>query len=58
MNSLKDYEEPERMLLLAKIHHALWYNDQMFRVVLSMMDTAEINLPEAVFYPQTQQNGE
>jgi hypothetical protein len=56
MKSLRDYEEPERLLLLAKLHHALWYDDKMFRVVMNMMDIMEQGLPEAVFYPNSEHN--
>lgn len=56
MKSLRDYEEPERLLLLAKLHHALWYDDQMFGIVMNMMDRTEERLPEAVFYPKSEIN--
>jgi len=56
MKSLRDYEEPERLLLLAKLHHALWYDDKMFNIVMNMMDRTEERLPEAVFYPNSEHN--
>jgi hypothetical protein len=56
MKSLRDYEEPERMLLLAKLHHAIWYDDQMFNIIMNMVERTEQRLPEAVFYPKTEHN--
>ena len=51
ISSFAKLEEPERMLFIAQLHHAIWHDESMYLAVKSMMQVTEDKVPEAVFFP-------
>lgn len=51
ISSFAKIEEPERMVFIAKLHHAMWYNEALFKRVKYMLEHINDELPAAEYFP-------
>lgn len=47
--------EPDRMVFIAKLHHALWYDENLYKRIEYMIKLTEDKLPHADYFPETPQ---
>lgn len=43
--------EPDRMVFIAKLHHALWYDENLYKRIKYFIEHAESKLPHAEYFP-------
>lgn len=43
--------EPDRMVFIAKLHHALWYDENLYKRIKYFIENAENKLPPAEYFP-------
>lgn len=43
--------EPDRLIFIARINHAIWYDQKIYNEVKRMLDRTEEDLPEAQYFP-------
>lgn len=52
--TFKKLTEPERMLFIAKVHHALWYNDNLYHQFKKILNNIDNALPHAEYFCSNQ----
>lgn len=45
--------EPDRMVFIAKLHHALWYDENLYKRIKYIIEHTETKLPPADYFPET-----
>lgn len=50
LSELSQMDEPDRLIFLAKVHHAMWYNQAIYKRITDMIDALDKNLPEATYF--------
>jgi uncharacterized protein YecE (DUF72 family) len=53
ISSFARMSEPDRMVFVAKVHHAIWHDENIYQRVKSIVNNAEKNLPSAEYFPPT-----
>lgn len=53
ISSFAKMSEPDRMVFVAKVHHAIWHDEATYHRIKSMINNAEKNLPSAEYFPPT-----
>lgn len=53
ISSFARMQEPDRMVFVAKVHHAIWHNENLYQKVKAMIESAEDRLPSAEYFPPT-----
>ena len=53
ISSFAKMSEPDRMVFVAKVHHAIWHDENIYQRVKSIVNNAEKNLPSAEYFPPT-----
>lgn len=51
LSSFSELSEPDRLIFIAQINHAIWYDERVYRAVKDLIDRAENKLPEAQYFP-------
>jgi hypothetical protein len=55
ISSFAKMNEPDRMIFVAKVHHAIWHDEGLYQKLKQMIDAAENRLPSAEYFPPTHQ---
>lgn len=55
ISSFAKMEEPDRMLFIAQLHHAMWHDEAIYRTIDSIITRAEDRVPEAIYFPSEHQ---
>jgi len=55
ISSFARMSEPDRMVFIAKVHHAIWHDEDTYHRIKSMINNAEKNLPSAEYFSPTTQ---
>lgn len=50
ISSFAEMSEPDRMVFVAKVHHAIWHDEATYQRIKSMINNAEKNLPSAEYF--------
>jgi len=53
ISSFARMSEPDRMVFVAKVHHAIWHDENIYQRVKIIVSNAEKNLPSAEYFPPT-----
>ena len=53
ISSFAKMSEPDRMVFIAKVHHAIWHDENIYQRVKGIVNNAEKNLPSAEYFPPT-----
>lgn len=53
ISSFAKMQEPDRMVFIAKIHHAIWHRESIYQKVKAMIESAEEGLPSAEYFQPT-----
>jgi hypothetical protein len=53
ISSFARMSEPDRMVFVAKVHHAIWHDESTYQRIKNMINHAEKNLPSAEYFPPT-----
>lgn len=53
ISSFAKMSEPDRMVFVAKVHHAIWHNESVYNRIKAMIELAEDRLPSAEYFPPT-----
>ena len=53
ISSFAKMSEPDRMVFIAKVHHAIWHNESVYNRIKAMIELAEDRLPSAEYFPPT-----
>lgn len=48
-SSFAKMDEPDRMIFIAKLHHAIWHNENTYQKVQTIIELAQ-NLPAAEYF--------
>lgn len=51
ISTFAELPEPERMLFVARLHHALWYSEDVYVKIKIALERIEKGLPEAKYFP-------
>ena len=43
--------EPDRMVFIAKLHHVLWYDENLYKRIKYFIEHSEAKLPHAEYFP-------
>jgi hypothetical protein len=54
ISSFAKMSEPDRMVFIAKVHHAIWHDEATYQRIKSMINNAEKNLPSAEYFQPTE----
>lgn len=52
MNTFQSMTEQDRCLFIAKLHHAIWHDEQTFKLIQGCIDGAEGRIPKAEYFPK------
>jgi len=52
MNTFPSMTEQDRSLFIAKLHHAIWHDEQTFKLIQGCIEGAENRLPKAEYFPK------
>lgn len=55
ISSFAKMDEAERMLYIARLHHAIWHDEAVFKAVDLLITKSEERVPEAIYFPQGEQ---
>jgi hypothetical protein len=55
ISSFAEMEEPNRVLFIAQLHHAMWHDERLFSSIDAMLKKAVDNVPEAIYFPNGEQ---
>lgn len=53
LSTFSQLSEPDRLIFIAKINHAIWYDENIYNRVKSLIEYSEDNLPDAQYFPPT-----
>lgn len=53
LSSFSKLSEPDRLIFIAQINHAIWYDERIYRAVKRLIENAEDELPDAQYFPPT-----
>lgn len=53
ISSFAKMNEPDRMIFVAKVHHAIWHDEGLYQILKQMIDSAENRLPSAEYFAPT-----
>jgi hypothetical protein len=54
ISSFAKMSEPDRMVFIAKVHHAIWHDEATYQRIKNMINYAEKNLPSAEYFQPTE----
>lgn len=52
MNTFQSMNEQDRSLFIAKLHHAIWHDEQTFQLIQGCIDGASDRIPKAEYFPK------
>jgi hypothetical protein len=52
MKTFASMTEQDRSLFIARLHHAMWYDEQTFRSIQNSVIQAEFKIPKAEYFPK------
>jgi hypothetical protein len=52
ISSFAKLSEPDRMIFIARLHHAIWYDEKLYKRLEYFMNHLEKKLPEATYFPE------
>lgn len=52
MTTFSSMSEQERSLFIARLHHAIWHDEQTFRSIQNSVLQAEFKIPKAEYFPK------
>jgi hypothetical protein len=52
ISSFAKLSEPDRMIFIARLHHAIWYDEKLYKRLEYFLDHLEKKLPDAVYFPE------
>lgn len=55
ISSFANMDEAERMLYIARLHHAIWHDEAVYRAVDMLITKSEERVPEAIYFPNGEQ---
>lgn len=55
ISSFAEMQEPDRMLFIAQLHHAMWHDERLFSTIDAMLKKAVDSVPEAIYFPNGEQ---
>ncbi len=55
ISSFAKMDEAERMLYVARLHHAIWHDESVYRAVDMLISRSEERVPEAIYFPNGEQ---
>jgi hypothetical protein len=50
MTTFSSMSEQERSLFIARLHHAIWHDEQTFRNIQNSVAQAEFKIPKAEYF--------
>lgn len=53
LSPFSQLSEPDRLIFIAQINHAIWYDEKIYHKIKSLIEYAEENLPDAQYFPPT-----
>lgn len=53
LSTFSQLSEPDRLIFIAKINHAIWYDERIYQIVKSLIERTEEGLPDAQYFPPT-----
>jgi hypothetical protein len=52
MTIFSSMTERDRSLFIARLHHAMWHDEQTFRSIQNSVIQAEFKIPKAEYFPK------
>lgn len=51
ISSFARMSEPDRMVFIAKVHHAIWHDEEIYQRIKNTISDANNRLPSAEYFP-------
>jgi len=52
MTTFSSMDEQERSLFIARLHHAIWHDENTFKSIQNSVQQAEFKIPKAEYFPK------